>query len=276
MPTAEFSALAYLDALRACVLSECAPADDAWPAYIAQVIETYIQQNRTDEDRQTGIRKIIERRIHHMKKPEPAPASGAVAEALRAFVDIKPLGYGAPGTRDIDIAQWNEAYRAAKVCLGALASPGAAIVAREQEKCLDCGDAVPKHTCYCQAGCVHATGFAGREDAPAVSAETPSAKQQKLLTLADRIDHEELWRWPGMDHHKMTPEQRDRMNAGVALRRYARLWAPGHWVVFPPIGPVSFSATTLDKAVEMARRSTLPAAPELDDTPLETGEGDAR
>lgn len=79
-------------------------------------------------------------------------------------------------------------------------------------------------------------------------------KRQHLLDLADRIDHEELWRWAGMDHRKMTPEQRDRMNAGVALRRYADLWMPGRWVVFPPVGPVHFSASTLDKAVEMAKR----------------------
>jgi hypothetical protein len=141
--------------------------------------------------------------------------------------------------------------------------------------------------------------------------EPPSAKQQKLLDLADRIDHEELWRWAGMDHHKMTPEQRDRMNAGVALRRYAQLWAPGRWVVFPPVGPVRFSASTLDKAVEMAKRDESrrndrghgncrmddgrcgicggdwsvcgcdgmlrrASAPRPDDTTLKTGEGDAR
>ncbi|MGJ3704587.1 hypothetical protein [Variovorax sp. AFSI2.2] len=140
---------------------------------------------------------------------------------------------------------------------------------------------------------------------------SPSAKQQRLLDLADRIDHEQLWRWAGMDHHKMTPEQRDRMNAGVALRRYANLWAPGHWVVFPPVGPVHFSASTLDKAVEMAKRDDSrrnassqasirmddgrcgvcggdwsvcgcdgmlrrAAASKPDDAPLETGEGDAR
>lgn len=130
-----------------------------------------------------------------------------------------------------------------------------------------------------------AQAAASREEA-AASAEAPSEKQKKLLDLADRIDHEQLWRWAGMDHHKMTPEQRDRMNAGVALRRYARLWAPGHWVVFPPVGPVSFSASTLGKAVEMATRDDArrsdagtrraAAAPEPDDTPLETGEGDAR
>lgn len=47
------------------------------------------------------------------------------------------------------------------------------------------------------------------------------ATPEELEALANRIDHEELWRWPGMDHDKMTPEQKDRMWAGVHLRRYA-------------------------------------------------------
>jgi len=84
--------------------------------------------------------------------------------------------------------------------------------------------------------------------------ETPITKQQRLLELADRIDHEELWRWPGMDHDKMTPEQRDRMDAAVELRRYADLWAPGYWRVFPPVGPTSYRASTLDMAYEMAKK----------------------
>lgn len=47
------------------------------------------------------------------------------------------------------------------------------------------------------------------------------ATPEELKALADRIDHEELWRWAGMDHDKMSPEQKDRMWAGVHLRRYA-------------------------------------------------------
>lgn len=42
-----------------------------------------------------------------------------------------------------------------------------------------------------------------------------------LRALADRIDHEELWRRPGMERDQMTPEQRDRLDAAVNLRRYA-------------------------------------------------------
>ena len=44
---------------------------------------------------------------------------------------------------------------------------------------------------------------------------------EEINGLADRIDHEELWRRPGMERDTMTPEQRDRLNAGVNLRRYA-------------------------------------------------------
>jgi len=85
-------------------------------------------------------------------------------------------------------------------------------------------------------------------------------QHQALLDLADRIDHEQLWRWAGMDHDKMTPEQKDRLNAGVALRRYAHLLSPGNWVVFPPTGNVHYSASTLDRVAEMARRSVTQIA----------------
>lgn len=47
------------------------------------------------------------------------------------------------------------------------------------------------------------------------------ATPEELEALANRIDHEELWRLPGMDHDKMTLEQKDRLMAGVQLRRYA-------------------------------------------------------
>ena len=39
--------------------------------------------------------------------------------------------------------------------------------------------------------------------------------------MANRIDHEELWSRPGMEHHSLTQDQRDRLDAGVNLRRYA-------------------------------------------------------
>lgn len=46
-------------------------------------------------------------------------------------------------------------------------------------------------------------------------------KPDDLRSLADRIDHEELWRRSPFDRDQMTPEQRDRLDAGVNLRRYA-------------------------------------------------------
>lgn len=47
------------------------------------------------------------------------------------------------------------------------------------------------------------------------------ATPEELKALANRIDHEELWRWSGIDRDKMTPEQKDRLWAGIHLRRYA-------------------------------------------------------
>jgi hypothetical protein len=47
-------------------------------------------------------------------------------------------------------------------------------------------------------------------------------KPEELEALANRIDHEELWRRPGMERDTMTQEQRDRLDAAVNLRRFAR------------------------------------------------------
>lgn len=44
---------------------------------------------------------------------------------------------------------------------------------------------------------------------------------EKIRALANRIDHEELWRRSGMEHDNMSPEEKDRLMAGVYLRRYA-------------------------------------------------------
>lgn len=108
---------------------------------------------------------------------------------------------------------------------------------------------------------VHAA-WQGWKARAALSAEPPAGqqdeavtvKQQKLRELADRIDHEKLWAHAALEHRDWPQDKRDRMNAGVALRRYSDLWKPGHWVIFPPVGPVHFSAGTLDKAVEMAKK----------------------
>ena len=44
---------------------------------------------------------------------------------------------------------------------------------------------------------------------------------EDLEALANRIDPEELWRRPFFDRETMTPEDRDRLDAAVNLRRYA-------------------------------------------------------
>jgi hypothetical protein len=89
--------------------------------------------------------------------------------------------------------------------------------------------------------------------AATTSEDAPSVKQEKLRALADRIDHESLWKRPMMCRGQMTDEQRDRLDAGVMLRRYSDLLAPGRWLVVPPTGSVQFSAASLDKVTEMAK-----------------------
>ena len=48
------------------------------------------------------------------------------------------------------------------------------------------------------------------------------ATPEYLEALADRIDHEQLWRKAAMYRDDFTQDQRDRLDAGVQLRRYAR------------------------------------------------------
>lgn len=79
-------------------------------------------------------------------------------------------------------------------------------------------------------------------------------RQEKLLALADRIDHEKLWRQPAMDRHTLTDDQQARLDAGVMLRRYADILAPGRWLVIPPTGGIQFGAGSLNAAYEMAKR----------------------
>lgn len=44
---------------------------------------------------------------------------------------------------------------------------------------------------------------------------------QEIRALADRIDHEKLWKRSPFDRPTLTQEQRDRLDAGVYLRRYS-------------------------------------------------------
>ena len=48
------------------------------------------------------------------------------------------------------------------------------------------------------------------------------ATPEHLEALADRIDHEQLWRKAAMYRDDFTQDQLDRLDAGVQLRRYAR------------------------------------------------------
>lgn len=75
----------------------------------------------------------------------------------------------------------------------------------------------------------------------------------KLRALADRIDHEQLWRRAGIERGGMTTDQIDRLDAAVELRRWADRKRPGRWIIVPPEGPVQFSAQSLQKAFEMAQ-----------------------
>lgn len=92
---------------------------NGWPQYIAGIIETYIQQDRTDEDRETGIAKIIERRLYSLDVPvEPA---GVVAD------DSALLAWGERHRIGADVKRLRWAYEDAI----SLAGPGAAIAAHE-------------------------------------------------------------------------------------------------------------------------------------------------
>ena len=46
-------------------------------------------------------------------------------------------------------------------------------------------------------------------------------KPEYLRELADLADPDELWRRPGLEYIRFTTEQRQQVDAGVALRRYA-------------------------------------------------------
>ncbi len=82
-------------------------------------------------------------------------------------------------------------------------------------------------------------------------AHEPNAK---LMELADRIDHQELWRRPGLERLTMPQEQRDQLDAGVALRRYADLLGNDGWRLYPPRPGLCFRAGSLATVVDMARK----------------------
>jgi hypothetical protein len=83
-------------------------------------------------------------------------------------------------------------------------------------------------------------------------AEHDGVVNVRLLELADRIDHEHLWRLSGVAQRDLPQDKRDRMDAGVQLRRYANFFGQDCWRIFPPKPGISFRAKTLEGAYEMA------------------------
>lgn len=113
------------------------------------------------------------------------------------------------------------------------------------------------------------------EAAAQAQAAPDEGKPARLRELADRIDHETLWARAGMDRAGFTPEQCDRLDAGVELRRYASILKPGRWLVIPPEGPARFSAFTLDAAVDAAKKYYVATPPPRGNLPglyLDSGE----
>lgn len=47
-----------------------------------------------------------------------------------------------------------------------------------------------------------------------------AATPEELEALANRIDHEELWRQPGIDRDKMTPEAKDEAKAWTCATHF--------------------------------------------------------
>lgn len=107
-----------------------------------------------------------------------------------------------------------------------------------------------------EAGYHHVFDGSHSIDMSGVSVEPDLAHvpNQELRALADRIDYERLWARSGLERSEWTQEMRDRCDAGVMLRRYASLLSENLWRIYPPQPGLSFVASTLEKAVEMASK----------------------
>lgn len=104
--------------------------------------------------------------------------------------------------------------------------------------------------CCASLGAAFKEGVRWAERMSAAQSHDPNAK---LMELADRIDYEKLWGRPGLEQFDWPQDKRDRMMAGVMLRRYADLLGNDGWRLYPPHPGTSFRATTLDDVVDMAR-----------------------
>lgn len=67
-----------------------------------------------------------------------------------------------------------------------------------------------------------------------------------LHELADLADPKQLWRLSGIEKMSLSPEDRQQLDMGVALRRYARdvqslrlLLGTGQSLLITPLGPIS-------------------------------------
>lgn len=199
----------------------------------------------------------------HPSKPSYAAAPAPIQSAEFDLRNVTKIDRSSDMGVTITFASCRAASQFAKELDAALAAPAATAQASSEPVCTYCdgakgwGHGEDAEACgQCDgSGTAHQQEQAKPTDLQALTdAADLSTKQGKLLALADRIDHEKLWRMAGMDHHKLTDEQKDRMNAAVALRRYADIWTPGHWVIVPPTGGIQFGASTLEKAVEMTKR----------------------
>lgn len=94
-----------------------------------------------------------------------------------------------------------------------------------------------------------------------LATNNPDPLTAKLMALADRIDYEKLWTRAGMDRRNMMPEQIDRLDAGVNLRRFADLLGSNTWRIYPPKPSISYRADTFEEVVAMVRRRNLLTTP---------------
>lgn len=176
-------------------------------------------------------------------------------QALRAFVATTPLPYGAHGTRDVDMAIWHAAHKAASAAF----LPVQPFQDRVQPWLMECfgemiaGDREERNHRFIEEALelVQACGCSASEAHQLVDyvfARPVGEKAQEvggvMVTLAALCLAQDL----------------DMAAAGET--ELARIWTKVEQI--------------RAKQAAKPKYSPLPAAPEPDDTPLETGEGDAR
>ena len=83
-----------------------------------------------------------------------------------------------------------------------------------------------------------------------------------LMELADKVDTEQLWRRAGMDIVNMPPDERWRLDAGVALRRHAshiklmhELLGTGRSLLLTPLSLNGADIRTMPTPAEITKRT---------------------